>query len=268
MNKFLENFNHAEELLALLNLNDDEFSAISSVMLRVLEDELSRPLVRNQIIQESVGPLLSVEDFTKSINENLNTELSQIKMDFITQVYALIYNIIEENNKENHIAVAIEKINDKVKLPIYANETDAGMDVYALEDITILPGETKLIKTGIKMAIPTGYELQVRPRSGNSLKTKLRIANTPGTIDSGYRDEIGIIVENIDNPIRDIKFHYDDNQKLVIDSIATGAPMEITEGQRIAQLVLCKVYHADFYKVDSVENIGENRGGGFGSSGK
>lgn len=79
---------------------------------------------------------------------------------------------------------------------------------------------------------------------------------------------MGVIVENIDNPIKDIQFHYDDNGKLIVDSIATGAPIEIVKGQRFAQLVLTKVYHADFYKVDSVDNIGINRNGGFGSSGK
>ena len=100
------------------------------------------------------------------------------------------------------IEVLVEVCREGVELPDYANFGDAGMDIYLTEDVIIHPGETVLIPTGIKVALPLGYELQVRPKSGRSLKSKLRIANTPGTIDAGYRDEIGIIADNIDPVIR------------------------------------------------------------------
>lgn len=270
----LENTNFEDmpgikEFMSLMELSDEEFSQLSPVILKLVEDEFNKPEKRAALIKESGNlELATPEDFKKTIVEECKDELSEIKIDFIVAIYSITYNIISESKKENHISIPIERYNPEARLPLYANVNDAGMDVYALEDITILPGETKLVKLGIKVAIPEGYEIQVRPRSGQSLKTKLRIANSPGTIDSGFRDELGVIVENIDNPIRDIQFHYDDNGKLIVDSIATGAPIEITKGQRFAQLVLTKVYHADFYKVDSVDNIGINRNGGFGSSGK
>ena len=98
------------------------------------------------------------------------------------------------------------------------------MNLYALEDITVGPGETKLVATGIKVALPPGYELQVRPKSGRALKTKLRVANTPGTIDAGYRDEIKVIIENIESPIKDIKYEFDEvTHRPIITSIEHGS---------------------------------------------
>lgn len=130
--------------------------------------------------------------------------------------------------------------------PEYAKVGDAGMDIRASEPVCVYPGETKIIKTGLYVAIPTGYELQVRPRSGMSAKTNIRIANTPGTIDSNYRGEIGIIVDNTGND-----------------------EYVISVGDRIAQLVLNTVPAIRWCPVENVEALGEtNRGaGGFGSTG-
>ena len=141
------------------------------------------------------------------------------------------------------------------------------MDVYALEDITVNPGETVLVKTGLKVAIPVGYELQVRPKSGRALKTKLRVANTPGTIDSGYRDEIGVIIENIEHPIQDIEYEFDEHGTPIIKSILHGKSYTINKGDKFAQLVLNEVPHVAFYKVDNINEIKGDRGGGFGSTG-
>ena len=152
-------------------------------------------------------------------------------------------------------------------MPAYAHKTDAGLDIYAKEEITINPGETKIIGTGIKMAIPEGYAILIQPRSGQSVKTKLRIANTPGLIDSGYRDEIGVIIENIESPFKDIEYDFDDNGEIHIKSILHGQSYTIAEGQRFAQMRLVQVPKAEFIKVESVGEIGEDRGGGFGSTG-
>ena len=92
--------------------------------------------------------------------------------------------------------IYIEKCREDAKLPSYAHDGDAGMDLYAAEDVIIEPGKSALVPVGIKMAIPYGYEVQIRPRSGVSLKTPLRIPNAPGTIDCGYRDEVNVIVYN------------------------------------------------------------------------
>ena len=85
--------------------------------------------------------------------------------------------------------------------------------------------------------------------------------------DSGYRDEIGVIIENIESPIKDITYEFDSEGKPIITSIEHGRPYYIGKGEKFAQLVLSEVPTASFYQVDSVDNIGENRGGGFGSTG-
>ena len=92
--------------------------------------------------------------------------------------------------------IHIEKCREDAKLPAYAHDGDAGMDLYAAEEVIIEPGRSALVPVGIKLAIPYGYEVQIRPRSGVSLKTPLRIPNAPGTIDCGYRDEVNVIVYN------------------------------------------------------------------------
>ena len=144
------------------------------------------------------------------------------------------------------IDVHVEICREGVQLPAYAREGDAGMDVRAAIDMTVAPGATAVVPTGLKVAIPTGYEIQVRPRSGLSLKTPLRIPNAPGTIDSGYRDEIGIIVWNS----------------------SPDTPFTVKAGDRIAQFVLQAVPTIRFVPVEDVSVLGQNRGGGFGSTGK
>jgi len=137
--------------------------------------------------------------------------------------------------------------------PSYSNPGDAGMDIKANFDdpinsyTDIEPGETKLIKTGLFVEIPEGYELQVRSRSGLSLKEGLIVLNSPGTIDSNYRGEIGVILHNISTETK-----------------------RICLGDRIAQLVLNKVPVINWINVDNIEALSNSeRGeGGFGSTGK
>ena len=160
------------------------------------------------------------------------------------------------------VNVFIEICREGAVLPSYAKPGDAGMDVSAAEDVVIRPGETVIIPTGLKLAIPDGYEIQVRPRSGISLKTPLRISNSPGTIDSGYRDELGIIMTNTSIPgsSEDGYFTLNDKENRM------GIYL-IKRGDRIAQIVLHEVPRISFTVVDSVRDIGEDRGGGFGSTG-
>lgn len=161
------------------------------------------------------------------------------------------------------IEVCIEICREGAILPSYANPGDAGMDVCAAEDVTIHPGQTVLIPTGIKLAIPEGYEIQVRPRSGISLKTPLRLSNSPGTIDSGYRDELGIIMSNTSEICI-----CDEGNILTLNSAKNvHGVYKINKGDRIAQIILQKVPRIEFRVVDSVGEIGISRGGGFGSSG-
>jgi dUTP pyrophosphatase len=90
----------------------------------------------------------------------------------------------------------IQQLHESAIIPHYAHPGDAGLDLFAIEQQDILPGETQLIKTGIAIALPPGYEAQIRPRSGLALKHSITVLNSPGTIDSGYRGEIGIILIN------------------------------------------------------------------------
>lgn len=137
--------------------------------------------------------------------------------------------------------VGIKRLHKDANIPKYAYEGDAGFDLAAIESVTLSPGETKLIGTGLAFNIPSGYELQVRPRSGMSLKTKLRVANAPGTVDSNFKGEVKVIAEN------------------------TGhRPIFIEKGDRIAQAVLGIVFTAEF--VEEELNDSERGEKGFGSS--
>ena len=142
--------------------------------------------------------------------------------------------------------VKIKKLHADAVVPSYGTVGAAGFDFYALEDTHLLPGETKLIKTGIAMEIPLGYEVQVRPRSGMSLKTWFRVANAPGTIDADYRGECCVIGQNTGS---------------TFDRTIT-----IKKGDRIAQGVLALAPQAEF---EVVEELGDtNRGtNGFGHTG-
>lgn len=265
-----------EWLGAILTLPEREFSLMKDFILAELEKGLNNTNDRLLLVQSLNASGIRAEDFielydvlTKQVEDSFKGKISQQKIDFVKQVLGMIVNTISETEgvPKRIIQIPIELCNEEAKMPTYANVGDAGLDVYAMEDYEILPGETVLIPLGFKVAIPLGYELQVRPKSGRALKTKLRIANTPGTIDSGYRDEVAVIVENIEQKIADIGYEFDENGKPVITSILHGKSYIIEKGQKFAQLVLNEIPTAKFYQVDSVANIGENRGGGFGSSG-
>lgn len=155
----------------------------------------------------------------------------------------------------------IELCHPDAQLPKYAHDGDAGMDLYSTDEFYIKPGETIPIPTGLKMAIPYGYEVQIRPRSGISFNTPLRIPNAPGTIDCGYRDEVKVLIHNSSIP-SDHPKTYELDQKCNLDGI-----YHIQKGDRIAQMVFVPVAYANLTVVDSVHDVDTNRGGGFGSSG-
>jgi dUTP pyrophosphatase len=128
--------------------------------------------------------------------------------------------------------------------PTYATDGAAGLDVVAAESITLAPGQRHAVATGFAIAIPEGYEVQVRPRSGLALKHGITCLNTPGTIDHDYRGEVKIILANLG-----------------------GEPFEVRRGERIAQLVPAPVLKAAFREVRSLSETGRGAGG-FGSTGQ
>ena len=141
--------------------------------------------------------------------------------------------------------IKIKRLHNNAVVPKYAKYGDAGLDLVATDIINKEPFQITY-GTGLAMEIPEGYELQVRPRSGMSLKTKMRVANSPGTIDSDYRGEICIIMENI--------------------GLLGSLPFQIKKGDRIAQGVICPVYQAIF--IEDELNETERGEGGFGSTNK
>lgn len=144
------------------------------------------------------------------------------------------------------IRIAIQRLphGENLPLPRYATDGAAGMDVVSAEDVTLPPGGRHAVATGFAMAIPAGFEVQVRPRSGLALKHGVTCLNTPGTIDSDYRGEVKVILANL------------------------GAEdFVIARGDRIAQLVPAPVQHATLDEVTSLDETARGAGG-FGSTGR
>ena len=258
---------------SLSEISDKDFEELRPHFLAIFTNLINEPAIESElrltILTQGYTLDTIADEFDKSIEaiEDIK-DFGKSKKDFLKEICAITINkirqIIDKLNASIYIPCELE---ENVQLPTYAHKTDAGVDIYAREEITINPGETIIIPTGIKCAIPEGYALLIQPRSGQSAKTKLRIANSPGLIDSGYRDEIGVIIENIEPPFKDIDYEFDDNGKIQINSILHGNSYTIVEGQRFAQMRLVQVPKAEFIKVESVGEIGEDRNGGFGSSG-
>ena len=258
-------------IFSALNLPEKEFAFISGQILFQFEKALNNVNDKLYLVQSLNASGMKLEDFLaeftqlqKNIDTNFQGKISQQKIDFIKQLLGIFAKTMAETDgvSKRIVPVAIELCHADAKIPAYAKAGDAGMDVYAVEDVTINPGETVIVPTGIKCALPLGYEFEVRPRSGLSVKTPLRVANAPGTIDSGYRDEIGVIITNTEPKIKDIGFVEGNTP-----AILYGQSYTITKGMRFAQLVLKEVPACAFYEVSKVAEIGFNRDGGFGSSG-
>lgn len=139
--------------------------------------------------------------------------------------------------------VSLQILHKNAMIPTYGSKNAAGFDLHLVEDVMVRSNQTKVLPTGLSVEIPVGYEIQIRPRSGTSLKTKLRITNSPGTIDADYRGEVGIIVENTGSEVIVLK-----------------------KGDRIAQGVLTAVEQAEWY-ISSKLSETERGAGGFGSTG-
>ena len=144
---------------------------------------------------------------------------------------------------KGEMEIQIRRLRADARIPVYRHQGDAGFDFHAAEDVTVPPNGVAILATGLAMAIPEGFELQIRLRSGAALNTPLILPNAPATIDSGYRGELGIIVRNL-----------------------SDKPFLVKKGDRIAQGVLARVWQARFQETDSLPE--SDRGaGGYGSTG-
>lgn len=139
--------------------------------------------------------------------------------------------------------VKVQKINPEAVIPEYIHEGDSGMDVYSVNNMELKSGERKLIGTGLRFEIPIGYEIQVRPRSGLAIKKGVTVLNTPGTVDSSYRGELGVILINHSNETYSVK-----------------------KGERVAQIVLSKVEKMLLEEIEELSST-ERGSGGFGHTG-
>ena len=141
--------------------------------------------------------------------------------------------------------VPIVRLDPGLDLPAYAKPGDAGIDLFAREDVTLTPGGGRaLVPTGIAVAIPAGHGGFVLPRSGLALRHGITLLNTPGLIDAGYRDEVKVLMVNTD----------------------PSHAYDVRRGDRVAQLVIMPVEQVRWQEVESLD--GENRGGGFGHTGR
>ena len=144
------------------------------------------------------------------------------------------------------VKILVKKFDKNIKLPVYKTSGSSGMDLvaYIKNKITINPGKTAMIPTGIAIAIPRHYEIQIRPRSGLAAKKGISILNTPGTVDSDYRGEIKIILINL-----------------------SKKSFMVKSGDRVAQMILCPVVKGKLQEVKNLPKTVRNKGG-FGSTGK
>lgn len=244
-------------LNSILEMEDDKTQEFLDSYNNFLDSLLSNQELINEVKRQMRLEGLSAMDVTNKKEELLASmralvgpmNLNENKKEMYRKVLEIVNHIYDkalEDYTRETVNISVELCKPDAKLPTYAHSYDAGFDIYLPEDFTIKAHEYgKIAPTGLKMAIPSGYELQIRPRSGNSVKTTLRIANAPGTIDCGYCNEIGIICDNIGDE-----------------------DLEFKKGDRIAQGVLALSPKGIFTQVEDIMTVaGANRGGGYGSTG-
>ncbi len=242
-----------EQFEKIIQLPDDIFDKMYDTLIATLSDTLDSTEFQKEILANfktipNIDIAAEKKEVAKLIEQiKADDSLSENKKKFLCTLLskAVVATLELYEVPRERITVEIQKLSDTAKLPEYAHPTDAGADVFSSEDVTIAAGETKIIKTGLKVAIPVGYEIQVRPRSGLSAKTGIRVANAPGTIDSAYRGEVGIILYNTAN-----------------------TPYEIKTGDKIAQLIISPVPMIRWKEVVTISDDTERSTGGFGSSGR
>ena len=217
---------------------------------RTIENGINNNVPKNEIVDELVNEFqANIEELTAIMEETTSEKKKKICQTFINLIdgwETSLINFIDDK----YPSFYVQRISEDAVIPSFAHAYDAGADIYAIQDDTINPGETRLIPTGLKMAIPVGYAVLIYPRSGLSLKTGLRIANSVGVVDAGYLDEIKVIITN-----------------------TASEPYTIKKGDRFAQFVAYKLPAINYEEVTEVElfssvnRVNENGDSGFGSSG-
>ena len=265
-----------DELAVLLAMPEDQFVLLAPVFLDELEKSFNNVQDKVFIAQAVNAAGQKLEEIQaqfialiNAIDDQFIDILSTPKRDFLKRMLSISYNSFAETEGviKRIVQVPIELTSENAQIPKYAHLGDGAVDLYSPADYTIKPGETVIIPCDIKVALPYGYAFLIHPRSGTSAKSKLRVANSIGLVDSQYKGVIGVIIENIDPPIKDITYEFDENGRPILTSVLHGQFYTISKGERFAQMRLVEVPTANFFQVESVDGIGDDRGGGFGSSG-
>lgn len=266
-----------EILGAILAMPDEQYEIIKPTLFNSIEEAFNTPDAHIAFAQMMNLNGMKIEDFTGNVDHLIEAveeftpegiELSDSKRDFLKHIFGSFVNAMNYSTAvpRRIIQIPIEICRDNAKLPTYATDGSAAMDIYAPEEYVIGPGETVIIPTGLKVDIPTGYALLIQPRSGLSRKTKLRIPNTPGLIDSDYHEEIGVIIENIDPPLKEAGIVTLENGSIE-DASLFGSSFTIGKGERFAQMRLVEVPVVNWLPVSSLGNFDNDHGKGFGSTG-
>ena len=265
-----------DEMAMILSLPEDQFVILAPIFLDELEkgfNNVQDKIFIAQAVNAAGQKLEDIQAHFMSLIESIDGQFSDIlsaqKRDFLKRVLSISYNSLAETEGviKRTVQVPIELTSADAKIPQYAHLGDGAVDLYSPADYTIKPGETVIIPCDIKVALPYGYAFLIHPRSGTSAKTKLRVANSVGLVDSQYKGIIGVIIENIEPSIKDITYEFDDSGRPILTSVLHGQSYTISKGERFAQMRLVEVPTASFFQVESVDGIGDDRGGGFGSSG-
>lgn len=270
-------FDPIKTLAVIIAMPDEEFEVIKPVFIENIEEAFNSPeaIIGFSQLVNQYG--IKIEDLAgdfdkliESVDElsDSKTEVSESKKDLIKFIFSTFINTMESTNTIPHriINIPIELCRENAKLPTYATNGSAAMDIYSPEDVVLKPGECKIIPTGLKVNIPIGYALLIQPRSGLSRKTKLRIPNTPGLIDSDYHEEIGVIIENIDPPLKEAGI-VTLGDGSIEDASLYGSSFTINKGERFAQMRLIEVPLINWLQVNSLGVFENDHGTGFGSTG-
>lgn len=257
---------------AMLETPEEQFSIIAPALLESFEQTFNMPDAQLAFVQMMNMNGIKIEDLQDSMDEIVNAvdeqykdTLSEQKRDFIKSIFAIFFNSMANSigAAKRVVQIPIELCREGAKLPTYATIGSAAMDLYSPIEFTVHPGETMVVPLGIKVNIPRGYALLIQPRSGMSIKTKLRIPNTPGLIDSDYHEELALIFENISNHIIGSEITEDG----IIQAPLYGSDYTIGKGERCAQMRLVEVPMINWLEVESIGSFEEDHGKGFGSSG-
>lgn len=254
LDKFSTFFGGGENLdafVSLLEIPDEQFDKIYPELKEKLNTIFNQKSFQKQILQILEDQPIddfdqekkAITDFVDEIkaDDSISDNKKELVISVIEDTILSVYNLYINPRERIQVKIVLE--NENAKLPTYAHNSDAGADVYSVDTVTIDPGKTCLVSTGIRTEIPLGYEIQLRPRSGMSAKTPMRIANSPATIDANFRGVIKVIMHNTGNE-----------------------PYTINIGDRIAQMVIMPVPMIEWNEVDELTSSdrGEN---GYGSTG-